>query len=161
VSFLDYPDAALDKVDATDATRKIARHVARVKPHVVITFGPEGAHCDRITSPSRSWPPRPRRRGAGACVSKFYYLEWSQQKWAAYQTALKNLSFTVEASSVASPWPDWALTTIIDTSQVWPTVARRVVPQDADEHHRISNTSRMTTTPPSGARRSSTARSAS
>ena len=25
-----------------------------------------------------------------------------------------------------SPWPDWALTTTIDTSQVWPTVWRAV-----------------------------------
>jgi LmbE family N-acetylglucosaminyl deacetylase len=60
-------------------------------------------------------------------VSKFYYLEWSQQKWAAYQAALKHLSFTVdEVERRVSPWPDWALTTIIDTSQVWPTVWRAV-----------------------------------
>jgi len=128
VSFLDYPDAALDKVDATDATRKIAGHVARVKPHVVITFGPEGAygHTDHIDI-SQLATAAVVAAAPAHCVSKFYYLEWSQQKWAAYQAALKHLSFTVdEVERRVSPWPDWALTTIIDTSQVWPTVWRAV-----------------------------------
>ena len=128
VSFLDYPDAELDTVDAAEATRKIAGHVSRVKPHVVITFGPEGAygHRDHIAisqlATAAVVAAAPAHR-----VSKFYYLEWSQQKWAAYQAALKNLSSTVDGvERRVSPWPDWALTTIIDTSQVWPTVWRAV-----------------------------------
>ena len=50
VTFLDYPDGALDKVDTAEASAKIAGHLRRVKPHVVITFGPEGAygHPDHI-----------------------------------------------------------------------------------------------------------------
>ena len=126
--FLDYPDAELDTVDAAEATRKIAGHVSRVKPHVVITFGPEGAygHPDHIAisqlATAAVVAAAPAHR-----VSKFYYLEWSQQKWAAYQAALKNLSSKVDGvERRVSPWPDWALTTIIDTSQVWPTVWRAV-----------------------------------
>ncbi len=50
VRFLDYPDAGLDKVDPAAAIEKIAGHLRRVKPHVVITFGPDGAygHPDHI-----------------------------------------------------------------------------------------------------------------
>src|SRR6476659_6033333 len=44
VRFLDYPDGALDTVDAADAIQKIAGHLRRVKPQVVVTFGPDGAY---------------------------------------------------------------------------------------------------------------------
>src|SRR5205814_377331 len=43
VRFLDYPDGALDGVDPEAATRRIAGHLRRIKPHVVITFAPDGA----------------------------------------------------------------------------------------------------------------------
>src|SRR5260221_11332216 len=43
VQVLGYPDGALDTVDAADAIAKIAGHLRRVKPQVVVTFGPEGA----------------------------------------------------------------------------------------------------------------------
>src|SRR4029077_6205117 len=50
VRFLDYPDGALDTVDTACAIEKIAGHLRRVRPHVVITFGPDGAygHPDHI-----------------------------------------------------------------------------------------------------------------
>ena len=50
VCFLDYPDGALDGVDAAEAIARIAGHLRRVRPQVVVTFGPEGAygHTDHI-----------------------------------------------------------------------------------------------------------------
>src|SRR5262249_41170347 len=50
VRFLDYVDAELDRVDTTEAIGRIATHLRRVRPHVVITFGPDGAygHPDHI-----------------------------------------------------------------------------------------------------------------
>ena len=50
LAFLDYIDGDLDRADATEAAARIAHHVRRVKPHVVITFGPDGAygHPDHI-----------------------------------------------------------------------------------------------------------------
>lgn len=50
VNFLDYYDGDLDKVNVTEAIARIADHLRRVKPPVVITFGPEGAygHPDHI-----------------------------------------------------------------------------------------------------------------
>src|SRR5215217_8258643 len=43
VCFLDYTDGALDRVNPAEAMVKIASHIRRVRPHVVLTFGPEGA----------------------------------------------------------------------------------------------------------------------
>jgi LmbE family N-acetylglucosaminyl deacetylase len=56
-----------------------------------------------------------------------YYIEWSQKKWEAFQLALRGLTFQVDGiERKTSPWPDWALTTLIDTSQFWPTVWKAV-----------------------------------
>ena len=50
VEFLDYIDGDLDQIPAAEAVAKIALHLRRVKPDVVVTFGPDGAygHPDHI-----------------------------------------------------------------------------------------------------------------
>jgi LmbE family N-acetylglucosaminyl deacetylase len=139
VRLLGYPDGALDAVDPAEATRRIAGHLRRVRPHVVITFAPDGAygHVDHIAvsqlttaaivcaadASFRTETPadEPHR------VAKLYYIAWSAKKWAAYQAALRKLVFTVDGEErQVSPWPDWAITTVVDTSAVWPSVWRAV-----------------------------------
>ena len=139
VRFLDYPDGALDQVDTAEAIEKIAGHLRRVKPQVVITFGPDGAygHPDHIAISQLTTAailcaadPLFAARGATAephRVSKLYFIAWSPKKWAAYETALRKLVFKVDGEErQAVPWPDWAITTVIDTSGVWPAVWRAV-----------------------------------
>jgi len=139
VRLLDYPDGALDRIDAADAIAKIAGHLRRVKPHVVITFGPEGAygHPDHIAISQLTtaaivcaadpvFGSQPAM-GETHRVSKLYFIAWSPKKWTAYQAALRKLVFNVDGEErQAVPWPDWAITTVIDTSGVWPTVWRAV-----------------------------------
>jgi LmbE family N-acetylglucosaminyl deacetylase len=139
VSFLGYLDGALDQVDPAEAIERIASHLRRVKPQVVITFGPEGAygHPDHIAisqlttaaivcaaDPSYGSQPaiaEPHR------VSKLYFIAWSAKKWTAYQAALRKLVSKVDGDErQAVPWPDWAITTALDTSRVWPAVWRAV-----------------------------------
>jgi LmbE family N-acetylglucosaminyl deacetylase len=50
VRFLDYVDGELDRVDSAEAIGRIVTHLRRVRPQVVITFGPDGAygHPDHI-----------------------------------------------------------------------------------------------------------------
>ena len=50
VFILGYPDGAVDQVDPAIAIGEIVRHIRRVRPHVVVTFGPDGAygHPDHI-----------------------------------------------------------------------------------------------------------------
>ena len=134
VNFLDYHDGDLDQVNVAEAVAKIANHFRRVKPQVVITFGPEGAygHPDHIAiSQLTTAAVVAAAGGNGSCephrVSKLYYIEWSRQKWEAYQTALRGLISKVDGvERKSSPWPDWALTTVMDTSRFWPIVWRAV-----------------------------------
>ena len=60
-------------------------------------------------------------------MAKLYFIAWSPKKWAAYQAALRKLVVNVDGEErQAVPWPDWAITTVIDTSRVWPAVWRAV-----------------------------------
>lgn len=40
---LDYPDGGLDRTDFYAATSELVRRIREIRPHVVMTFGPEGA----------------------------------------------------------------------------------------------------------------------
>src|SRR6188472_574912 len=96
VSVLDYPDGRLDAVDPQHAVAAIAGHVRRVRPQVVLTFGPEGAygHPDHIAisqfttaaivraaSPTLVDP----ENLAPHETSKLYYMADSQDKFAIYE----------------------------------------------------------------------------
>jgi LmbE family N-acetylglucosaminyl deacetylase len=163
VSLLDYPDLQLDRANPRDAVGRIVRHLRRVRPDVVVTFGPDGAygHPDHIAISQFTTAAIVAAADAGfACggseaavqphsVSKLYYLAWPESTWTAYQAAVQNLSTTVDGVvRQATPWPDWAITTVIDTSHVWATVWRAVSCHEsqlsayerlrnlAPEHHR-------------------------
>lgn len=133
VHLLDYLDGDLDRADPTEATIRIAAHMRRIQPHVVVTFGPEGAygHPDHIAISQFTTaatviaadPATPLDGMDPHRVSKLYYIAWPEPKWAAYQAALKKLVTTVDGTERrAAPWPDWAVTTVVDTTEHWPTV---------------------------------------
>jgi LmbE family N-acetylglucosaminyl deacetylase len=135
VSLLDYADGQLDRADVRRVVGQIADRVRRVRPEVVITFGPDGAygHPDHIaisqftTAALVAAADAPSANGEAHTVSKLYYLAWPRSTWSAYEAAIKRLSAKVdEVERFATPWPDWAITTAIDTRAVWPTVWRAV-----------------------------------
>jgi len=140
VTTLGYIDGQLDRADVRQAVADIAGHVLRVRPDVVITFAPDGAygHPDHIAISQFTTAALVAAAGApcldhgaaradGHSVSKLYYLAWSQSTWAAYQAAVHTLSARVDGvERVTAPWPDWAITTVIDTREVWPAVWRAV-----------------------------------
>jgi len=133
--FLDYIDGDLDRADPDEATGRIAIHIRRIRPHVVVSFGPDGGygHPDHIAISQFATAAvvRAATEDGEACahaVSKLYYLAWTAGKWAAYQAALRDLKSHVDGvDRQAVPWPDWAVTTRIDTSahcnQVWRAVS--------------------------------------
>src|SRR5262245_19118473 len=108
IHLLDYIDGDLGRADPVEAQRKIARFIRIIKPHVVVTFGPDGAygHPDHIAISQLaaasvlvaadpgftdiSVVEAPHR------VSKFYFMAWSKPKWDAYQAALKRLVVPVD-----------------------------------------------------------------
>jgi LmbE family N-acetylglucosaminyl deacetylase len=141
LSLLDYRDGELDRADPQTLTALLAGHLRRVRPHVVITFGPDGAygHPDHVAISQSATaavvaaaaPAQPSGSGAGAAsphvVSKLYYAAWPCATWAGYQEAFRTLVSTVDGvERRAVPWPDWAITTVIDTRAWWPTVWRAV-----------------------------------
>jgi LmbE family N-acetylglucosaminyl deacetylase len=138
---LDYPDRQLDAVEPSDALRHIVRHIRRIRPGVVITFGPDGAygHPDHIAisqlttaavvaSADPAFESGPDAAGDPPhTVAKLYYLAWPEATWLAYETAVGRLSSTVDGvERRATPWRDWAITTVIDTRHVWQTVWRAI-----------------------------------
>jgi LmbE family N-acetylglucosaminyl deacetylase len=128
VALLDYVDAELDHIDPIEAAESIARHIRRIKPHVVITFDPFGAygHPDHIAI-SQFTAAAIVRAVDEHRVSKFYYFVNGERKWAAYQAAFKTLTSNVDGKvRAAIAWPDWSITTVIDSRDVWQTVWRAV-----------------------------------
>lgn len=140
VTLLDYPDLGLDRANAREAVARIALHLRRTRPDVVVTFPPDGAygHPDHIAicqfttaavaaAASPSFQDDGERNGSPHLVKKLYYLAWPASTWKAYEQAFTKVVFTVDGiERRATAWPDWAITTAIDTRDVWPTVWRAV-----------------------------------
>jgi LmbE family N-acetylglucosaminyl deacetylase len=123
VMLLDYRDQQLDSADPRTAIETIAGLLKRVQPDVVITFGPDGAygHPDHIAI--SQFTTAAIVAAVEPAVSKLYYLAWPEPAWAAYQAAFRKLISTVDGvERQATPWPDWAITTVIDTRAFWPIV---------------------------------------
>src|SRR5207244_10397044 len=136
VALLDYADGEVDRASGGDAVAAIVAHIRRVRPHVVVTFGPDGAygHPDHIAisqlttaaivaaaDPHYSHGLRASAEPAHR-VSKLYYLAWNRAAWTAYESAFKKLTVTVDGvERQATPWPDWAITPVVDTRRSWQT----------------------------------------
>jgi len=128
-TLLEFPDGGLDAVDPARVQRVIVDHLHRIRPQVVVTFGPEGAygHPDHIAISQLTTAAVVRATQEGYAVSKLYYIAWSVATWAAYQAALKKLTVMVDGvERQVVPTPEWEVTTRIDTSSVWPAVWRAV-----------------------------------
>jgi LmbE family N-acetylglucosaminyl deacetylase len=140
VSLLDYHDQYLDLANPREAVANIVGHIRRVRPDIVVTFGPDGAygHPDHIaisqfTTAAIVAAADPTFHSAGDepaephAVSKLYYMAWPESTWRAYQSAFRKLISTVDGNErQAVPWPDWAITTVIDTRNFWATVWRAI-----------------------------------
>jgi LmbE family N-acetylglucosaminyl deacetylase len=127
VALLDYRDQHLDRANPQEVVSSIVKHLRRVRPDVVLTFGPDGAygHPDHIAISQLTTA---AIVAAGQpTISKLYYIAWPESTWAAYQSAFKKLTSTVDGvERHVVPWPDWAITTVIDTRPFCQTVWRAI-----------------------------------
>lgn len=138
LTLLDYVDGDLDLADPAEVQGLLARHLRRVRPQVVVTFGPDGAygHPDHIAisqfaagaivlaaDPQAAVPGGlPAHR-----VSKFYYMLDTRNFIAAYGQLFSEPVMQVDGLERRSPgWPDWMVTTTLDTDAHWRTVARAI-----------------------------------
>lgn len=143
VALLGYDDQHLDRADPRDAIARIARLVRRMRPQVVITFGPDGAygHPDHIAisqftaaalvtaaDPEFGEPDGTPPHAA----SKLYYIAWPQATWTAYEQAFGKVISKVDGvERQVMPWPDWEITTEVDTRAHWETAWRAVSCHDS------------------------------
>jgi LmbE family N-acetylglucosaminyl deacetylase len=133
---LDYMDGDLDQADAAEMISKLVYYIRKIRPHVVVTFDSLGyyghpdhiaisqftnaavtaaAKSDAASNGTEQYPPHQ--------VSKVYYLAANAAEQAAYQKAFGELVMTIDGvERRATPWPDWAITTRIDTTAYWKTV---------------------------------------
>ena len=127
VAVLDYRDQHLDRANPHEAVSAIVGHLRRIRPDVVVTFGPDGAygHPDHIAI--SQFTTAAVAAAAEPTISKLYYLAWPASTWAAYQNAFRKMVSTVDGvERQAIPWPDWAITTVVDTRDFWQTVWRAI-----------------------------------
>jgi len=138
VCVLDYRDQQLDRAEPHEVIARIAGEVRRIRPDVIVTFGPDGGygHPDHVaisqfTTAATVAAADARFAGSASpephLVSKLYYLAWPEPTWTAYEAAIHKLGVNVDGvERHATPWPDWAITTVVDTRSVWSTVWRAV-----------------------------------
>jgi LmbE family N-acetylglucosaminyl deacetylase len=129
VTVLGYPDGGLGRVSRAEIVQAVVRHITRIRPDVVITFGPDGAygHPDHIAISQITCAAVVSAARSGHEVSKLYFIAWSAGPWLAYEAALRKLVFRVDGQErQAVPWQEWAITTRLDTTAVWESVWRAV-----------------------------------
>lgn len=138
VNLLDYIDKDLDQAEPQEVIAKIVYQLRDKRPHVVLTFGPEGAygHPDHIaigqfTTAAIINAADQNYRGTERIsvpenshrVSKLYYISWSKPKWDAYSAAFRDLKTTIDGvERRVTPTPDWIITTVINTEKYWQAV---------------------------------------
>ncbi|MFN7976956.1 MAG: PIG-L family deacetylase [Vicinamibacterales bacterium] len=136
---LEHDDGALADAAPRRVIGEIAEAIRRERPDVVVTFAPDGAygHPDHIAISQHALAAVVEAASTGGAapthaVRKAYVLAWPADVWAAYQSAFTSLVSRVDGvERRATPWPDWAITTTIDTRACWPTVWRAVQCHDS------------------------------
>lgn len=141
LALLGYRDQELDRAEPREAIGRIVTHLRRVRPHVVVTFAHDGAygHPDHVAicqfttaavvaaADAAYASPALDRTHAPHAVAKLYYLAWPEAATTAYQEAFRKLVSRVDGvEREGSPWPDWALSCVIDTHPHWEQVWRAV-----------------------------------
>lgn len=138
LTFFDYLDGDLDQADEGEITAKIVRVIRRLRPDVVLTFGPDGlyGHPDHIAisqfttsavvcaADTRYAPARglePHR------VSKLYYRTATRDWLETYMPVFGELVMQIDGQERrAQSWTNWAITTRLDTSSCWQAVWQAV-----------------------------------
>src|SRR5579883_1233478 len=136
VQFLDYLDGDLDRADSAEIIAKIVGHLRRVRPDVVVTFGPYGGygHPDHIAISQFTTAAIVEAARSAYCphlaphsVSKLYYMAETEELFSVYQSVFGDLVMSIDGVKRGIvTWPTWSLSTCIDTWDYWQTVARAI-----------------------------------
>lgn len=138
LELLGYIDGDLDQAPPGEVIGKIVAGLRRIRPQVVLTFDVFGAygHPDHIAisqftaaaivaaaNPAAPYATElePHR------VDKFYCMAFPQALGNAYLASFGDLMMHIDGVARGPViWPDWAITTQLDTARHWQTVWRAV-----------------------------------
>jgi LmbE family N-acetylglucosaminyl deacetylase len=112
---LGYIDAELEKADFNEVTAKVLEVMEKVRPEVVITFGPDGisGHPDHVTIGKAATDAFDKASGKDGGPRKLYYV------------ALPESAFSeADRGGEVFPRPDEEITTVIDISDFLETKLR-------------------------------------
>lgn len=135
---LDYMDGELDKVEPQNIVSQIADLICKMRPDVMITFGPFGVtgHPDHIaisqfTLAAITAAASPALGGEASLpphtVSKLYFQAETEQSIDAAQTVMGEMKLPVDGEDRrAFGWPSWAVSAEIDITQYWDHVVQAV-----------------------------------
>ena len=126
LSFLEYMDGDVDKANHAEAAKKIATHIRKIQPQVVVTFGPDGGygHPDHIAVSQFTTAAIINAADANYKdlesqpafqVQKFYYMVDGEDFVNMVMPFMEDMSFPVDdeiRGEVA--WKNWSITTRID-----------------------------------------------
>jgi LmbE family N-acetylglucosaminyl deacetylase len=139
VTFLDYLGGELDQADPLEAVEKITGHLRRIRPEVVVTFGPDGAygHPDHIaicqlTTAAVLCAADAKYKGAidrdPHRVAKLYYLVDTKDYVARLSEVVGEIGMRVDGvRRQLVGWEDWVVSARIDVSAHWRTVWRAIL----------------------------------
>ena len=136
--FLDYIDGDLDKAIPAEAIAKIVTHIREIKPHVIVTFPPDGnyGHPDHIAIGQFTQAAivcaadvsyEDLRGLSPHCVSKLYYMVDSESFINLITPLFGEITFDVDGQARdENAWKDWMVTTRIDMSAHCVTALRAI-----------------------------------
>ena len=138
VNFLDYVDGYVDKAIPTEIIGKLVTQIRHIKPHVVVTFGPEGnyGHPDHIAlsqftnaalvcAADKSFTSTHAQ--SAHRVSKFYYMVDSVDMVSAANEAFGGIRMDVDGVTRQHiGWEDWQITTVLDNKSYMDQVQRAI-----------------------------------
>ncbi|WP_161976989.1 PIG-L deacetylase family protein [Dictyobacter kobayashii] len=134
LDFLNYIDGDLDQAEESEAIFKIVTLLRTIRPHVVVTFGPEGlyGHPDHIAISQLTTsavmcaasPYYPHSNGTEThSISKLYYRVSPEEWFTQYMPIFGNLIMTIDGQERrATSWVNWSITTRLDTRPYWQSV---------------------------------------
>ena len=135
---LDYVDADLPSAVPLEAVARLVAEVRRVRPDFVVTFGPDGAYghpdhvaISQLATTAVACAADPAFADGGRTgphpVTKLYYRIWPAAEQALYEAVFGRVTIDVDGERRGGVvWPDWAVTTRLDTAAYWPAVRAAV-----------------------------------
>ncbi|MEN9939186.1 MAG: 1D-myo-inositol 2-acetamido-2-deoxy-alpha-D-glucopyranoside deacetylase [Chloroflexota bacterium] len=126
VSFLGYLDGELDRAEPVEATAALVAHIRRIRPHVVVTFPPDGVygHPDHIAisqltvgallcaadAAFQDPGDRPPHR-----VAKLYFVVDTEESAAPWRAAIGDLTMEFDGEPRSWVlWPRWLVSARVD-----------------------------------------------